>query len=277
MRPRRPPAPDVVFLKLGGALLTEKDRRETVRRDVLRRLAHELATWRQANRATQLVLAHGSGSFAHMAVRDSGFLEQPDRPAAAAAVSAAARRLDRLVVDALLAEGLAPVAVPGSVLARCDDGAVTAVRSDIVRAMLAAGWLPVVYGDVAPDATRGACIASTEPLLAALAADLAPRRIVLATDVDGVYEADPHGDPTARPLERLDRRAAAAIRLGGARGEVTDVTGGMAGKVEAMLALVERRPGLVVHIVSGLRPGAVPAALAGDPSAGGTRLVAEAD
>jgi isopentenyl phosphate kinase len=266
------------MLKLGGALITHKQRREAVRWPVLRRLADELAAW-QVAATDRLVLAHGSGSFAHVAVRDSQLLERPDDPRAAAQVAAAAARLNHHVVAALLAAGMAPVPVPGSVLATCRDGVVVAVRSDIVQGMLAAGWLPVVYGDVAPDSTRGAAVASTEPLLAALATALCPRRLVLATDVDGVFDADPHAQPAARPLPVISAAGAAELAgaLGQARTGSTDVTGGMASKVAGMLALAERQPGLELRIVSGLRPGAVPSALSGRPDAGGTRLIGGAD
>jgi isopentenyl phosphate kinase len=58
--------------------------------------------------------------------------------------------------------------------------------------------------------------------------------------------------------------------LSGVDDAATDVTGGMRSKVETMLGLVGRLPGLEVRIVSGLRPGAIAAALAGEPDAGGT-------
>jgi hypothetical protein len=39
-----------------------------------------------------------------------------------------------------------------------------------------------------------------------------------------------------------------------------------------MLALAGELPGIEIRLVSGLRPGAVAAALAGDPAAGGTLI-----
>jgi isopentenyl phosphate kinase len=135
-----------------------------------------------------------------------------------------------------------------------------------------------VYGDAAPDRTLGGTVASTEPLLAALAALLRPTLIVLATDVDGVYGADPQS-PTADPsrLHRVERITPAngpelLERLGGARSGTVDVTGGMATKVASMLDLVAEQPEIEVRILSGLRPGAVLAALQGRADAGGTVL-----
>jgi isopentenyl phosphate kinase len=265
-----------VFLKLGGALITEKAHRETVRRDVLDRLAREIASW-PGTAQGRLIVAHGSGSFAHAAVTATGFLDDPADPLRLARVAAAARRLDDVVIDAMLAAGLPAIAVPGSLLARCDRGNVVGVRGEIVTALREASCLPVVYGDAAPDRTQGGAIASTEPLLVHLARDMRPQRIVLATDVDGVYESDPRAPEhvtTAEPIALITPASASAIlsELGTHQPGATDVSGGMAAKVAWMVALVAAQPQVEVRILSGLRPGAVASALAGDPAAGGTMI-----
>jgi len=261
------------FLKLGGALLTEKGGREAVRADVLARLAGEIAAWRPA-RGGRLVLFHGSGSFGHVAARETRFLEHPGDSLAHARVAASARRLDGLVVDALITAGLPAVGVPGGLVVTCTDGRITAVRADVVLDVIDAGLLPALYGDATPDRARGGTIASTEPLMIALAEPLAAARIVLATDVDGVFGGDPHVDAGATRLDVItpaDRDRVATF-LGGARAGTPDVSGGMSSKVLGMLDLVARRPETEVRILSGLRPGAVAAALAGEAAAGGTLI-----
>ncbi len=274
-----------VFLKLGGALLTDKTGHEDPRLDVLARLASEVASSREragtgdsalehALDAPPLLIAHGSGSFAHRAVRDSAFLEHPSDPVAFAHVADAAARLHRLVVRALLDAGLPAVGIPGGAIAYGWNGRVAHVESDAVRAHLAAGRVPVTYGDVALDVTRGATIASTEPLLCGLADSLAPRHIVLATDVDGIFDRDPAGDPSARPLPLVTPSILDSIELDVRRSDVTDVTGGMASKVRWMLQLAARLPDTQIRVVSGLRSGAVRAALQGADDAGGTRIAA---
>lgn len=262
-----------VLLKLGGALLTDKDGVEAVRSNVLSRVASEVAGWRASNGgARRLVIAHGSGSFAHVAARRTRFLDRPGDPDAFAVVAASAARLHRHVVDALLEAGLPAVGVPGGALATLDAGRIVAVRADLVGELLALGVVPVTYGDAALDRSLGGGIASTEPLLVALAEALDAVHLVFATDVDGVYDRDPTDDPNARRFDRLSPGdpSLADLSLGGARAGATDVTGGMASKVGAALALVARRPGVTVRIVSGLRVGAVGAALRGAADAGGT-------
>lgn len=264
----------LVFLKLGGALLTHKDQTAQARPEALSRLAREIAEpWRRG--AVRLVLAHGSGSFAHVTAQETRFLERPQDPLAFARVADSARRLSALVVQALLDEALPALMLPGGLLAAVEGGQAVDLRPELVAGALARGLLPVTYGDAAPHRGPGGSIVSTEPLLSALALALRPARLILATDVDGVY---PDGPPSAEhpgpALARIreDDWPELAPRLAGTRPGVVDLTGGMASKLRLMLDLAARLPRMEIRILSGLRPGAVAAALAGDPDAGGTRI-----
>ncbi|HOQ99301.1 MAG TPA: isopentenyl phosphate kinase [Anaerolineae bacterium] len=264
---------EMVFLKLGGSLITEKAQREAPRRDVLQRVAGEIAAALAAAPGLRLVLGHGSGSYGHFAAERYGV----HRGHLAdwrgyAETAAAAARLDRLVIDALLAAGVPAVALQPSASARTCDGQLQELVTWPLGQLLKRGLVPVVFGDVALDDTQGSSIISTEQIFEYLARQLVPQRILLAGEVDGVYTADPHLEPEARPIPRLSPAAwqAAERQLAGACG--VDVTGGMRSKVRQMLALVQEVPGLQVSVFSGLQPGRVEAALLGRP--GGTLLVA---
>ncbi len=63
---------ELVFLKLGGSLITDKKRPHTPRMDVIRRLAREIAAARNIRPDLQLVLGHGSGSFGHIPAEKYG-------------------------------------------------------------------------------------------------------------------------------------------------------------------------------------------------------------
>jgi isopentenyl phosphate kinase len=120
------------------------------------------------------------------------------------------------------------------------------------------------------DTVRGGTIASTEELFAWLVPHLQPARIVLAGTVDGVYSSDPLADPNAQQWPEITPTTLPSLgaSLGGSHG--VDVTGGMLSKVTEMVQLVTAYPNLEVRIVSGLRRGAVQAAMLGWDTAGGT-------
>ena len=261
----------LVFLKLGGSLITDKRREETALPDVIRRLAEEVRTARAARPDLRLVLGHGSGSFGHAVAQRTRFMERRAFDAAAyAAVAASAARLNRIVTDLFVEVGIPAVSLPPSASARCAAGRLEALAVQPVEILLAGGAVPLVYGDVALDTERGATIVSTEAVFAYLARYLHPTRILLAGDVDGVFTADPARHPDARPIAEITPATYPTLEraLGGSAG--MDVTGGMLSKVCTMVKLVEELPGLEVYVISGRIPGRVEQALCEAQVAGGT-------
>lgn len=256
-----------LFLKLGGSLITDKMAVETVRSQVLARVAQEIHQARQTQPKLALLVGHGSGSFGHVvAARYS--TRQGVQTAAQwrgfAEVSATAARLNKLVTEALLQAGVDAVSLQPSASAVCEDGRITAMATAPVKMALAAGLVPVVYGDVAFDTVRGGTIISTEEIMVFLAKALRPSWLLLAGETGGVYNLQKKIIPRITPANIDDIQNA----LGGSRG--TDVTGGMASKVRSMLALVAAHRQLTIRIFSGLKTGELTRVLLQPQEASGT-------
>lgn len=262
---------ELVFLKFGGSLITDKTRPYTVFPDRLRRLAEEVRGALGKRPDLRLLVGHGSGSFGHQAAAPHETrrgVRTPEQWRGYAEVAAAAARLNRLVTDALLEAGVPVLSLQPSASARCRDGVLMRLEIDPIREALARGLVPLVYGDVALDEVRGGTILSTEDLFVYLAGSLSPRRILLVGEVPGVL--DDRGEVVAR----ISPATLSAVRplLSGSRG--VDVTGGMADKVAQMVHLVERQPDLAVRILSGLEPGLVRQALLNPGLPAGTLIAA---
>lgn len=259
-----PPIPLLYFLKLGGSLITDKNRPHTARPEILARLAAEIAAGLRANPALRLLVGHGSGSFGHVAGGRYGTrqgVSSPEQWLGFLEVWREAAALDRLVVDALHAAGLPAIVFPPSSGAISRNGIIQSWDVTPLQAALQAGLLPLVYGDVAFDAVRGGTILSTEDVFDYLEVKLRPQRLLLTGLEPGVWEDYPActrlvDQITPVSLEKV------STALGGSSG--MDVTGGMASKVQQSLRLVQRSPGLEVLIFSSEEAGAVEAVLAGD-------------
>lgn len=267
----------LVFLKLGGSLITDKRTAETPRLDVIERLAMEIAAARRTNPSLRLVIGHGSGSFGHVYGRRYGTREGV-RDAAGwygfAATGDAAARLNRIVTAALLAVEIPAWSIQPGALLRCEDGRIIRGMEETVALALASGLTPVVYGDVALDQVRGGTIVSTEEIFDHLIDALQPRRVVLAGEVDGIFTNDPLLDPKAQHIAEITPDTFDAIADGLGRSHGIDVTGGMRAKVVQTLAMVRRHPTLEVILCSGMIPGRVGGALAGQEA--GTRIAMQA-
>lgn len=256
---------ELIFLKLGGSLITDKRRPGVFRRRLTRRLAREVREALKNRSDLQLVLGHGAGSFGHAVAHKYHVQRGVADWMGYAETSAAANKLNRLVAEVFLTEGVPVVSVQPSASAQAMAGRLVCMAEWPVEELLRHELVPLVYGDVALDTEWGSTIISTEMIFAYLARALHPSRIVLAGEVSGVFTSDPKKDPCAQLIPEVSRANAAQVitMLSGSHG--VDVTGGMASKVMIMLALVRELGDLRVSIISGIRPGHVRAALQGEP------------
>ena len=265
---------ELVFVKLGGSLITEKDTEGTARHDVIHRLAEEVRQALDSRPSLSLLLGHGSGSFGHMVAKRYHVERGCTDWKGYALTSAAAARLNRLVTDALLSAGVPAVALQPSASAKCRGGELLAMAVHPIKAALQQGLVPLVYGDVALDESWGTAIASTEAIFSYLASHLHPDRLLLMGEVEGVYREDPRSTADAQliPLLRAGLLDDAAPFLGGSH--AVDVTGGMRSKVLLMADLVRRFPSLRVNLLSGLKPGLLRESLCDPLLRAGTTIVA---
>jgi isopentenyl phosphate kinase len=243
----------LIFLKLGGSLITDKQRPQTALPDRLAELATQVATACSANPNLKVLVGHGSGSFGHQAARQYG-TRQGVRDMVGwlgfAQVAEAAQQLNRLVLDALRAAGLPALAFAPSASAHCRAGQLLSLAHQPIRQALQAGLLPVVYGDVAFDETLGGTVVSTEEVFRYLADRLHPQQILLAGIEAGVLHDYPHG----AVLARISPANFGNLQAGLQGSAATDVTGGMDSKVREMLAQVQAQPQLQIRIYDGRQP-----------------------
>ncbi len=266
---------ELVFLKLGGSLITEKGSPQVAREGLIRRVATEVRAALDEVPDLGLLLGHGSGSFGHPTAEKYGVQEglgQSDDWWGYAETAVVAARLNRLVTDALLECGVPVVPVQPSASARCHDGKLVHLEATPIEEALKRSLVPVVYGDVAIDDVRGSAIVSTEQIFAYLAPGLQPSRLILAGHVEGVFTADPRRESGSRLVPELSVSRLSELEgmLGGSPD--TDVTGGMLAKVRTMCQLIEAQPTITVRIISGEQEGLIREALVDGTMEGGTLL-----
>jgi isopentenyl phosphate kinase len=215
-----------VVLKLGGSVITDKDTAETVDGDTLTQVAAAIG-----EHPENLILVHGGGSFGHHHATAHGVSTTAgtDDAAAARAIHSAMSRLNDAVLDALHDAGVAALPVhPLSAGNRNADGELT-LPTDQIDQLRQEGFVPVIHGDVIAHAGQGVTVLSGDEIVVAVATALDAARAGLCSTVPGVYDED------GTVINRIASYDAVADALGGS--ESTDVSGGMAGKVRALLGM----------------------------------------
>lgn len=264
---------NLVFLKLGGSLITDKTQPYTPLLDKLAQVSVEIKSALSQISGLNLILGHGSGSFGHYAVKEQSSLlslspsslRQQTEPKGNywngfSEVWFQASRLNRIVMEALNKAAIPAVSFPPSALVYAKDGFIKKWDLTTLQASLNAGIMPVIYGDIVFDENRGGVVLSTEALLFHLAQQLPLKRVLLAGLEECVWADFP---ARHRSIEKIKPSSYDSIsgKLGGSHG--MDVTGGMRSKVEEMLRLVIQVPDLSVTIFSGMESGNIDKALRG--------------
>ncbi len=257
---------ELVLLKLGGSLITDKTQPYAVRLDKLSALAREIHSALSETSNLRLVLGHGSGSFGHYAVKEhltspltpllmgEGLKSEGGYWRGFAEVWYRASQLNRYVIEALHQAHIPAMAIQPSASIVSKNGVIENWELSPLESALEAGIVPVIYGDMAFDSIKGGAVLSTETLMFYLAHHLEPTHILLAGIEAAVWADFPARQQRVEKVTPSSYKEL-ANKVGGSHG--VDVTGGMKSKVEEMLSLVGQIRNLNVQIFSGEEVGNV--------------------
>jgi isopentenyl phosphate kinase len=255
---------NLVFLKLGGSLITVKDQPYTPRPDVLERLAQEIAQARAENQKLRLLLGHGSGSYGHIAASQHQTrqgVKTDEEWHSFVQVWRQAADLNHMVMEAFSRSDLPALSFPPSAMVLTKGHAIDSWNLEPIFNALDQGLIPVVYGDVVFDQKLGGTILSTEELFAYLAAHMEPIRLLLAGKEPGVWRDYPSNTEL---LKEITPATFPRIESGVTGSSSPDVTGGMGDKVRKILWIIEHSPRTSACIFSAEQPGNLHRALSGE-------------
>ncbi len=247
------------ILKLGGSVVTHKEKPRTPNTGAITRLASEVAT----AGPRRLIIVHGGGSYGHPLAKEYAIsmgYKSPNQMVGFSLTHQAMVELNKLIVDAFLDAGVPTVSIAPSSFIITEDRRIKTVDFALVSRAVESGFVPVLYGDAVLDTALRFTILSGDQLATRLATDLGASRIIFGVDVDGVFTANPKLVKEARLIEELSLgQIKGMIKIGEALS--TDVTGGMLGKIMEAAAAVEAD--IEVQLVNALKPGVIHDALRG--------------
>ncbi len=235
---------DLVFVKIGGSFITYKDTFWSVNYRSLMNTYRILTGALSRNNDLRILLGNGGGSFAHPVVKffmgrgDDLLLTECWR---------ATKTLNNIIVNYLIDHGLRVAGLQTSTLIYYDrDGFHLSIKP--IEYLLRIGVIPSVYGECIIDFMGGVKVLSTEEIFNILAEYLPVKRIVLLTDVSGVYTCDPKKCSDAKLIRIINSENIDEILNMLSSNKERDATGSIYGKVKYMaeISLKHRIPVLIV-------------------------------
>lgn len=252
------------FLKIGGSIITDKSRPRVAKIAAMRRILKEIKDATERGNF-DLIIGHGGGSFPHSTARkykvNDGIINRSSKKGAALTLLAA-RELNDIFINEGLKIGLDLFSFSPSSFGvwKGKEAASGTVRN--IQEALRRGMLPVVYGDVVINLEKGVSIASTESVFQFLTKRLKPDKIILATDIDGVFDKDPRKYKDAKLINLINRRNIAKVMGMTTSSNKIDVTGGMHSKLASLYKMTRTTHATGV-ITNGLRKNGIRDALVG--------------
>lgn len=245
-------SPKPLVLKLGGSVITRKERPLTANQPAIRRLAKEIS---QA-KVSQLIIVHGGGSFGHPLAKQhsikEGYRGEEAQLLGFSKTHQAMAALNKLVVEALIQHNIPVVALSPSSCIVTKSGRIATMMEEPLKSLLQKGFVPVLYGDAVLDSKLGFTILSGDQLAAYLAMQFTAERIVMGIDIDGLFTADPKKDASASLIRHCTLHELKKMEKQIKETYTTDVTGGMLGKIIELTPAIEK--GISALIVNAAKP-----------------------
>lgn len=238
---------EMIILKLGGSAITNKEAEFSVNHA---RLSNIVSQIKKAG-LKDFIVVHGGGSFGHVLadryrIQHGRDPEVKGQAFGLGLTQMAMEDLNSEVIDAFLEREIPVFPVQPSAFAVLSGGRISSFPIAAIKGLLSVGLVPVLYGVPAYDKKKGFGILSGDAIVPYLARKFKASRVLLVSDVEGVYECDPKANPGAKPIPVLDEKAFNRISTDSKRG--WDVTGGMGRKIRELLRL--SKSGISSQIVS---------------------------
>lgn len=269
----------MIILKIGGSILTKKDSAEAeVDFDNLNRIAKEIKDSLYSNNNSSnsnnnsnnnnlsdgLIIVHGAGSFGHppakkhkigQPFKDEEYLT---KRIGFCEIQNEVKRLNSLICEVLVKNEIPAIALAPSSFITTSNKRVHDFNLDLIKSYLNEGFIPVLYGDVVLDNEIKMAVISGDQIIQYIAKSIKSDRVVLGTDVEGVYTKNPktHNDAVhIDVVSSIDDIKSLESTTN------IDVTGGMVGKVKELLELAEL--GVESEIINANEPGVISKVLQG--------------
>ncbi|WP_297663374.1 glutamate 5-kinase [uncultured Streptococcus sp.] len=236
-----------IVFKVGTSSLTNPD--GSLSRAKVREITHQLSVLHEAGHELILV---SSGAIA-AGFSSLGFKKRPTKVADKQASAAVGQGL---LLEEYTTNLLLKKIVSAQILLTQDDFADKRRYKNAHQALsvlLNRGAIPIINENdtVSIEELK---VGDNDTLSAQVAAMVQADLLVLLTDVDGLYTANPATDPTAQRLERIETISSDLIDMAGGAGS-SNGTGGMLTKIKA--ATLATMSGVPVYICSSLKSNAL--------------------
>ena len=227
----------MILIKLGGSIITNKEKPLSPRRKTIDNLAKSLKKISQP-----MIIVHGGGSYGHYWSVRYDMHTQPRKYSirGVSIVKNSMIELNKIILDSFVKHRLSPYCLPPTDFMTGNKPITSKVKE--IEKISKSGLIPVTFGDALWYGQNKTYILSGDKIMTHLAKILKPKLTIFALNEDGLYS-----DLKTKEL---------IYELKGEKPKISDnlmdVTGGMTRKVEEASKI--SKMGMNVFFVNGNKP-----------------------
>ena len=243
----------LILLKFGGSIITHDDQFESYKQETVIDLVKQID---QLTNEYQFIIVHGAGSFGHYHAKKhnlkNGFKTE-EQLQGVVDTHESMLKLDTLLLETIREfSSIRPLSFSPINLVKTTNGEMVTFDLETIKKALSLGFTPIAFGDVVFDTELGFTILSGDKIVPYIAEQLKPEKILMFTDVNGVYDDNPKKNPDAKLLSEINlnnTELLQKISVNASSGK-TRVTGEMEKKLLELENVV--KAGVETWILSGL-------------------------
>ena len=247
---------EIVLLKLGGSLLTDKDKPYSIREDVVKSAIQQII---DANK--KLILIHGGGSFGHPLAKEysisTGINSSiPHQILGLTKTHQSMNNFNSYLINLFLENKYPALSIQASSIFIKDSLKISTQSIDIIETALDLNILPILYGDIILDKQGSFSIISGDQIIFELCENLKKyqiSKVIFVMETDGIYINDEDSKQKNISLAtKLYLRDLENLNLADL-GQKIDVTGGIQGKINSIKEICKYN--IPVQLLNGLKEG----------------------
>ncbi|MFX1468992.1 MAG: type 2 isopentenyl-diphosphate Delta-isomerase [Promethearchaeota archaeon] len=239
---------EIFLLKLGGSLLTDKNKPFSFRDEILESCLDQIIESKKS-----IILVHGGGSFGHPVAKkyqiSQGFNASiKDQIMGLSKTHEAMIRFNSIIINKLMDKGCPAISIQPSSIFVQDFNEIVLKSVDPIEKLIELGIIPVLYGDILLSKDYSFSILSGDIIISKLCEKLREfkiSKVIFAIEEDGIYIKDNGKEKLALKLTLNDLANIELAQLD----QKIDVTGGIKGKLSEIEEIIKLN--IPVQIING--------------------------
>ncbi len=241
---------EIILLKLGGSLLTDKNRPFSLREEILEKCVNQIIDSKKS-----IILIHGGGSFGHPLAKKYKISQGlnnsiEDQIIGLSKTHDAMNQLNSIIIKKFLEKECPAISIQPSSIFIQDFNEISIKSIEPIEKLLDLGVIPVLYGDILLSKDYSFSILSGDYIILKLCENIKNfkiSKVIFAIEEDGIFIDENSNKKLASKLTLNDLSTIKLAKLD----QKIDVTGGIKGKLKEIEKILKLN--IPVQIINGIK------------------------